>query len=72
MRCSVGTSRERNTDLASASLYILENKVAFVLAGSIIHGAMRLPVESNEEKTSPQCVRRGWSNYPPYSMAVPP
>ena len=38
---SVGTNQERNGDLAFVSLCLLENKAAFVLAGSIIHGAMR-------------------------------
>jgi hypothetical protein len=41
---AVGTSRERNGDLAFASRCLLENKVAFVLVGSIIHGAMRSPL----------------------------
>jgi hypothetical protein len=39
---SVGINRERNGSLAFVFLCPLENKAAFVLAGSIIHGAMRL------------------------------
>ena len=39
---SVGINRERNGGLAFLFLCPLENKAAFVLAGSIIHGAMRL------------------------------
>src|SRR5260370_26552499 len=35
-------------------------------------GSSGLFVQSNEGKTSPKCVCRGWSNYPPYPMAVPP
>src|SRR5579859_3359926 len=38
---SVGINRERNGNLAFVFLCLLENKAAFVLVGSIIHGAMR-------------------------------
>jgi hypothetical protein len=38
---SVGTSREKAATLLPPFFVFLENKVDFVLVGSIIHGAMR-------------------------------